>query len=156
MADSGAQPLTFWLQRYDKLMAQRRHRWPAVFAACLFCLGLLCALWTLPVPAEMRAISPLLNWSTALMLAALVYYFLLSLPLALALLPLILVAGTLVFLLQRAGIALAVCAALLIGAALVIDLANTRQRSLHNLSEFVQLAILAPIWALHAAVQQRD
>jgi uncharacterized membrane protein YGL010W len=54
----------------------------------LWCvLGLL---WATPFPTGLRSAIPWLNWATVITAAALVYYALLSLPLALGVLPLLL------------------------------------------------------------------
>lgn len=58
--------------------------WPGVFAVIIGLVGLL---WALPVPEAFRAISPVLNWGTTFLLAASVYYFVISVPLAIGMLP---------------------------------------------------------------------
>jgi len=57
-----------------------------VIAWCV--LGLL---WSLPFPGGIRAIYPAANWAGAAVLAALIYYSLLSIRLALGVLPLLLI-----------------------------------------------------------------
>lgn len=46
-------------------------------------------LWSLPVPADFSAASPALNWGALFLLAAVVYYFIMSVPLAFGILPFI-------------------------------------------------------------------
>ena len=58
--------------------------WLAVAAAIVGTVGVL---WSLPVPAEFHDISPLLNWGSAFLMVAAVYYFIISLSLAIGLLP---------------------------------------------------------------------
>lgn len=58
--------------------------WPSVFLIILGTVGLL---WSLPVPAAFQAISPAMNWGTTFLLAAIVYYFVISMPLAVGMLP---------------------------------------------------------------------
>ena len=58
--------------------------WPGIFAVIIGLVGLL---WSLPVPDAFRAISPVLNWGTTFLLAATVYYFVISVPLAIGMLP---------------------------------------------------------------------
>ena len=48
----------------------------------LIVLSLLGMLWSIPVPAFMSELSPYLNWATLIMILALIYYFMLSVPLA--------------------------------------------------------------------------
>lgn len=49
----------------------------------LIVLSLVALLWSLPVPERFLLTSPILNWGSLFLMAALVYYFLLSIPLAL-------------------------------------------------------------------------
>jgi hypothetical protein len=58
--------------------------WPGAFAVIIGLVGLL---WSLPVPGAFRAISPVLNWGSTFLLAATVYYFVISVPLAIGMLP---------------------------------------------------------------------
>ncbi len=53
-------------------------------------VSLIGLLWAIPVPKEFTAISPALNWGTAFLLAASVYYLIMSWPLALGMAPLML------------------------------------------------------------------
>lgn len=79
-----------WLEEYA-----RDHQHPvnqAIHKACvpLIVVSVVGLLWAIPTPAEFMRISPALNWGTALLLAAVVYYFIMSIPLALGMLPAIL------------------------------------------------------------------
>lgn len=47
-------------------------------------------MWSLPVPATFRDASPALNWGTVFLLAAVVYYFIMSISLAVGTLPFVL------------------------------------------------------------------
>ncbi|MGI9263237.1 MAG: hypothetical protein ACR2QR_14420 [Woeseiaceae bacterium] len=60
--------------------------WPAVLVLVFAVVGVL---WSLPVPDEFFAISPILNWGTAFLMAAVVYYFIISVSLAIGMLPFI-------------------------------------------------------------------
>jgi len=66
--------------------------WLAIPVTILGGVGLL---WALPIPEEFRQISPVLNWGTSFLLASVVYYFIISLPIAFGLLPF--VVGVVVF-----------------------------------------------------------
>jgi hypothetical protein len=50
-------------------------------------LGTVGILWSLPVPEEFARISPVLNWGSVFLMAAVVYYFIISIPLAIGMLP---------------------------------------------------------------------
>ena len=76
-----------WLGEYASNQAQVELPliyWPGVFAVIIGLVGLL---WSLPVPDAFRAISPVLNWGTTFLLASTVYYFVISVPLAIGMLP---------------------------------------------------------------------
>lgn len=79
-----------WLAEYA-----RDHQHPlnqAIHKVCvpLIVLSLVGLLWSIPVPAEFPAISPALNWGTTFLLVAMVYYLILSVPLALGMAPCVL------------------------------------------------------------------
>ena len=79
-----------WLDEYGE--SHRDHTNKALHWICVpviaWCvLGLL---WSLPFPGSLRAMHPAANWASVAVLAALLYYSLLSLRLALGVLPLLL------------------------------------------------------------------
>ena len=79
-----------WLDDYGE--CHRNHANKALHWICVpvivWCvLGLL---WSLPIPREVLAMSPAANWGTLAVLAAILYYSLLSIPLALGALPVLL------------------------------------------------------------------
>ena len=79
-----------WLERYER-NHQDLHN-PLVYWAAvpMVVLGTVGILWYLPVPAEFLEISPLLNWGSAFLMASAIYYFIISLSLAIGLLPFLL------------------------------------------------------------------
>jgi hypothetical protein len=76
-----------WLDDYGASHRNIRYPalyWPAVPALVVATVGLL---WSLPVPDEFARISPALNWGSTFLMAALIYYFIISMPLAIGMLP---------------------------------------------------------------------
>lgn len=72
-----------WLDEYGESHrnpVNKRIHWVCVPAIVLSVIGLL---WSLPVPSAFAAVSPALNWAVLVAMAAVVYYFALSVPLAL-------------------------------------------------------------------------
>ena len=61
--------------------------WICVPAIVVSVIGLL---WSLPVPAAFEQISPALNWGTAFVMAAVVYYFLMSVTLGMGMVVIVL------------------------------------------------------------------
>ncbi|MEQ8205273.1 MAG: hypothetical protein RIA65_03785, partial [Woeseia sp.] len=76
-----------WLERYARNQRDIRFRPAHRLAAGLLVLGLVAMLSALPVPKALYAISPLLNWGSVFLMASLVYYFIISVPLAIGMLP---------------------------------------------------------------------
>ena len=67
-----------WLEEYGESHqnpANKLLHWICVPVIVVSLVGLL---WYLPVPQQLRAISPLLNWGTVLLIAAVVYYVAIS------------------------------------------------------------------------------
>ena len=79
-----------WLDEYSRYHQNPTNQ--AIHKVCvpIIVVSLIGLLWSIPVPEEFRAISPALNWGTTFLLAAMVYYLILSLPLALGMAPLVL------------------------------------------------------------------
>lgn len=72
-----------WLDEYGashQNPANKLLHWICVPVIVVSLIGLL---WYLPVPQQLRAASPLLNWGTVLLVAAVLYYVAMSWSLAL-------------------------------------------------------------------------
>ncbi len=79
-----------WLQRYEDTHQNLRN--PVVYWAAvpMIVVGTVGIFWDLPVPPEFIEISPLLNWGSAFLMATAIYYFIISLALAIGMLPFLL------------------------------------------------------------------
>jgi len=86
MAMSNTDP---WLETCAE--NQQKLRFPAAYwlSVPFLVTGFTGLLWSLPVPAELEAISPILNWGSVFLMATVVYYFVISVPLAIGMLPVI-------------------------------------------------------------------
>ncbi len=80
-----------WLDEYAQDHQNPTNQ--AIHKVCvpIIVVSLIGLLWAIPVPREFTAISPALNWGTTFLLAAMVYYLILSPSLALGMAPLVLV-----------------------------------------------------------------
>ena len=79
----------WWLKEYGDNHVDMSYAviyWIAVLTLVIGTVGIL---WSLPIPQEFVQISPLLNWGSSFLMAAAVYYFIISIPLAIGMLPLI-------------------------------------------------------------------
>jgi len=120
--------------------------WVAVLGLVFGCVGLL---WSLPVPAEFEQISPALNWGSTFLMAAMVYYFIISMPLAIGMLPFMLGIAAAQIWLQYSPWSLAWVAGLLFALSLIGIYAGRRTSGgLRAVFRDVQAMMIAPVWLL--------
>jgi uncharacterized membrane protein YGL010W len=115
----------------------------------LVIFGTVSILWSLPIPEAFRDISPLLNWGITFLMAAEVYYFIISVSLAIGMLPLLFGTAMLVatfHLNVDSPVSLSI-AILSVGTAGVY-LGKGSERSVCELARDLQLIMIAPIWLL--------
>jgi uncharacterized membrane protein YGL010W len=79
-----------WLSRYEQTHVGLRNGFVYWIAVPMVVVGTVGLLWSLPVPPRFHEISPLLNWGSTFLMVAAVYYFIISLSLAIGLLPFLL------------------------------------------------------------------
>jgi len=138
-----------WLKHYEE--THRDLSYPIVFwaAVLMVVLGTVGLLWSLPVPDEFVGISPLLNWGSAFLMATAVYYFIISVPLAIGLLPFVLgVAAFQLWLEQSDYSPIRVCTGLLVAGVIGLWLGHHKQRSIGPVFQDLQLMMIAPAWLL--------
>lgn len=138
-----------WLQRYEETHSDLTY--PAVYWAAvpMVVLGTVGLLWALPIPDEFFAISPLLNWGTAFLMASTVYYFIISVSLAIGMLPFIVgVAGVQMWLIQSQFSASRVSLGLLLAGIIGLWLGHRNQKSLWPVVQDLQLMMIGPAWIL--------
>lgn len=138
-----------WLQKYEESHADLAY--PALYwvAVPMVVLGTVGLLWVLPIPDEYRDISPLLNWGSSFLIAAAVYYFIISVPLAIGMLPFVVgVASCHVWLSASDYSPTRVSAGLLMAGAIGLWVGRKRQWSLAPLWKDLQLIMIGPAWLL--------
>lgn len=138
-----------WLTRYEA--AHSDVTYPLIFWAAvpMVVLGTVGWLWTLPVPDEFFDISPLLNWGTAFLMATAVYYFIISVSLAIGMLPFVVgVAGIQVLLGQSAYSPLKVSLGLLLAGIIGLWLGHRNQHGLRPVLQDLHLMMIGPAWML--------
>ena len=84
-----------WLLRYERNHADLQNPFVYWAAVPMVVIGTVGLLWSLPVPVEFYEISPFLNWGSVFLMAATVYYFIISLSIAIGMLPFMLGLATL-------------------------------------------------------------
>lgn len=138
-----------WLEDFGRRL-RAVHRlavyWLSVPVLILGTVGLL---WSLPVPEAFRDISPALNWGSAFLLSAVVYYFIISLPLAFGMLPLVVLVSAFNLWLQFSAYSglhasLGLTAAGLFG----LSVSRFRHGGLSGVMSDVQRLMIAPMWLL--------
>jgi hypothetical protein len=138
-----------WLKRYEDSHAELAYPvlyWVAIPMVVLGTVGLL---WTLPTPDEYYDISPLLNWGSTFLMAATVYYFIISVPLAIGMLPFIIgVASAHAWLEVSDYSPLRVSVGLLLAGIIGLWIGRRRQWSPIPVLGDLQLMMIGPAWLL--------
>jgi uncharacterized membrane protein YGL010W len=138
-----------WLTRYGEAHRDLNYAavyWAAVPTVVLATVGLL---WALPVPGEFLEISPLLNWGSAFLMASAVYYFVISVSLAIGMLPFVLgIASFQVWLEHSQYSAIHVCVGLLLAGLIGLWLGHSNRRSLWPVVQDLQMMMIGPLWLL--------
>ena len=71
-----------WLNEYGESHQNPKNKGLHWICVPLIVISLIGMLWSIPVPAVFDDISPLMNWGVIFLFAALAYYFIMSIPLA--------------------------------------------------------------------------
>ena len=120
--------------------------WVAVLTLVISTTGLL---WSLPVPDEFAQISPVLNWGSTFLMAAVVYYFIISMPLAIGMLPFVFgVAAVQIWLVESPHSILRVSALLLALSLAGLWLGQRGTGGFRAVIHDIQLMMIAPLWLL--------
>jgi len=120
--------------------------WVAVLALVVGTVGMF---WSLPVPAEFRRISPVLNWGSALLMATVVYYFIISMSLAIGMLPLVFgLAAMQIWLADSPWDIGLVSSGLFAVSLLGLYLGHRGAGGLRAVVRDIQLMMIAPVWML--------
>ena len=138
-----------WLERYAA--HHKNITWPWIYWASvpMFVLGTVGALWTLPVPQEFYDISPLLNWGSAFLMVTAIYYFIISLPLAIGLLPFLMGLAFIQMWLQQSGFSpLRVSVGLLAAGLIGLWLGHRNKSCFAAVIEDLQTIMIGPAWLL--------
>lgn len=138
-----------WLKHYED--THQDLTYPVIYWAAvpMVVVGTVGVLWTLPIPDAFFEISPLLNWGTAFLMSAAVYYFIISVSLAIGMLPFILgVAGIHTWLEQSDFSPLRVSIGLLAAGIIGLFMGHRNKSSLRPVLQDIQLMMIGPAWLL--------
>lgn len=138
-----------WLTHYGN--NHRKVRFAAVYWISVIVLipGAVGLFWSLPIPAEFARISPLLNWGSAFLMAAIVYYFIISMPLAIGMLPFVFgIAALQIWLADSPWSPVGVSTALLAASLTGLYLGRCASGGIRAVLHDIQLMMIAPVWLL--------
>jgi len=138
-----------WLTRYEETHSDLTY--PGVYWAAvpMIVLGVVGLLWLLPTPDEFFNISPLLNWGSAFLMVTVVYYFIISLSLAIGMLPFVLGVATFQMWLTHSDYTpLRVVVALLVAGITGLWLGRLKKGNMAAIFRDLQLVMIGPAWLL--------
>ena len=138
-----------WLSDFDanhRNIINASIYWPSTL---LLLIGIVCLIACLPIPHEFIEISPILNWGSLLLLVAIVYYCIISIPLAIGMLPFISIIFVLqVYLQNMTEYALIISILLTVTSVVGICTGHYKEERLKLVLKDIQLVIIAPLWLL--------
>lgn len=138
-----------WLKKYNDNNRRTDILVLHWFGVPLVIFGTVGILWSLPIPEAFRNISPLLNWGITFLMAAEVYYFIISVSLAMGMLPLLFGTAMLVATFHlNVDSPLSLSVAMLSVGTAGVYLGKGSERSFRDLACDLQLIMIAPIWLL--------
>lgn len=136
-----------WLARYD-----REHQGlpPSFYVAAIgVVFGTVGILWSLPVPEEFYQISPFLNWGSTFLMATAVYYFIISVSLAIGMLPFVIgIAAINMWLVESEFSHLYVSLGLLVAGIIGLWLGHRNGNGLRAVYQDLQFMMIGPAWLL--------
>jgi uncharacterized membrane protein YGL010W len=138
-----------WLSDYGDSHADISN--PGIYwlSVPILVLGTVGMLWSLPVPQEFVNISPILNWGSAFLMAAMVYYFIISISLAIGMLPFVAGVTALQLWLVESSLSLRwVSSGLFVASIVGLYTGHHRKGGIKSVFHDIQLMMIAPAWLL--------
>jgi len=103
----------------------------------------------LPIPEEFVRISPVLNWATAFLMAAVVYYFIISISLAIGMLPFVFGLTALQISLADSALPMdRIVAGLFLASVAGLSVGRYSRGGIKSVFADIQMMMIAPIWIL--------
>lgn len=142
-------PADEWLRQYGRHHNHDTNRLIHSLTIPFVVMSLVGLLWSLPVPETFDEATPVLNWGTLFLMAAIVYYFIMSISLACGIIPFVIVLVFGVDWLQQLSLPL------WLTSSAILSLAWTVQRIGHRIEgyqppliEDIQTTMIGPVWVL--------
>jgi uncharacterized membrane protein YGL010W len=138
-----------WFDEYGESHQDPRNKLLHWICVPIIVVSLVGLLWSLPVPAVFNSISPLLNWGTVLMTAALLYYFAMSWSLAVGMLVFVGAIVVALELLERLPVSLWIlCVALFVFAWIGQFIGHHYEGRRPSFFKDIQFLMIGPLWLL--------
>ncbi|MBT8103566.1 MAG: DUF962 domain-containing protein [Gammaproteobacteria bacterium] len=138
-----------WLLRYEQNHSDLTNPWVFWAAVPMVVVGTVGLLWYLPVPAEFYEISPFLNWGSAFLMATTIYYFIISLSIAIGMLPFMLgLASLQLWLTASSYPALGVSTGFVVAGIVGLWLGRRGSGGVRAVLQDLQLMMIGPAWLL--------
>jgi hypothetical protein len=138
-----------WLTEYGN--SHRDVNLPAVYwLSVLILVAATVGMFSLlPIPEEFARISPVLNWATAFLMAAVVYYFIISISLAIGMLPFVFGLTALQIWLADSTLPVdRIVAGLFVASLAGIAVGHYSRGGIKSVLTDIQMMMIAPIWIL--------
>jgi len=138
-----------WLSDYGESHADIAN--PGIYwlSVPILVLGTVGMLWSLPIPEEFARISPVLNWGSAFLMAAMVYYFIISVSLAIGMLPFVAGVTAVQYWLIDSSLSLVrVSSGMVVASVIGLYLGHYGKGGIKAVLHDIQLMIIAPAWLL--------
>ena len=143
-----------WLNNYSH--PRQNIRYPLIYRASVlnFLISFVGILWTIEKPQEFEVISPILNWGLLFLMAAIIYYFIISITLGLGMVPFIMMVIGFFLWLENTDYSI-ITTSIGFNIISLFGLYQGRQRTnnIESLLDDVQMIIIGPICMLSELIK---
>ncbi|MBT8131527.1 MAG: DUF962 domain-containing protein [Gammaproteobacteria bacterium] len=144
-----------WLDEYGESHQNPTNKLLHWICVPLIVLSLVGLMWSIPVPASFADISPLLNWGMIFLLASLIYYFIMSIPLAIGMIFVIAGSITLLNWLDQLAMPLwAISLVVFVAAWVGQFIGHLIEGKKPSFFKDLQFLMIGPIWLLSAVYKK--
>jgi uncharacterized membrane protein YGL010W len=138
-----------WLNEYGASHQNPSNKLLHWICVPIIVVSLVGLLWSLPVPAAFRAVSPLLNWGSLVLLLGVAYYLVMSWSLALGMMVFVAVVIGAVALLERLpGSLWVICLTLFVVAWIGQFIGHEYEGKRPSFFKDIQFLMIGPLWLL--------
>ena len=143
-----------WLYNYSH--PRQNIRYPLIYRASvlIFLISFVGILWTIEKPQAFEVISPILNWGLLFLMAAIIYYFIISITLGLGMVPFIMMVIGFFLWLENTDYSI-ITTSIGFNIISLFGLYQGRQRTnnIESLLDDVQMIIIGPIFMLSELIK---